>query len=552
VLVIACNALCLTAFPLMRDPTSTFDNPTNTMVRLDHARRSVSTVDAPPVYVPGEPLTNIRQFARSMMNCNSVQSPGYAIVVVKNNQTLIADSVGIADLQYNTSSDASTLWSIGSGSKSITSVMIGILVDRGLLDWSTEIRDVLPKFKLSNDVASSVTVRDLLSMAMGLSRNDIVWAAGMANDDNRIIGQAKKLKPSDLIRTTFYYNNFGYYYLSKVAESVTNKSWKQLIADEIFTPLGMNNSTATIADAVASGHYAYPHLINAVTGIATNYQPRNLNALTVDQVAAAGSVCLSVGDSAKLLAALNTPNFGGLLSQASNTFLHRAEIMTLYNHDGSGSTSINFLDDTSDPLPFSVSTYGNGWLHGMYKGRSVLLHNGGTLGQSTWIFSFPDDGISLLFVSNMGDVSGLGQYMWDWAIYARDQMMNDTAQSTNPSTICSRVFAVPGFVDNSYRIGAGYVGNFTSVEIAQWTGTYKNDFWGTLTVYSVMPGNRVRAKYGLFEGDFLRDASGVLGWYSDPTFYQVLGFTPTFTYQNGIVKSVTIGANDPDPVFKKL
>jgi len=519
-----------------------------------HVARQETISQSTNVVQEVDAISEIKNYAAQMMGCPSVQSPGYMIAGVQGQMVLFADSLGIADLQHNTPADAQTQWAIGSVTKSFTAILIGRLVDQGLLQWTTIVQTVLPNFRLYDNIASSVTIGDLLSMQSGISRNDVVWAAGNAGNGTQLTNTFHVLQPACTLRTTFFYNNFGYVFLGQLVELLTNKSWEQNVIDTIFTPLNMTHSATTTAASIASGHYAYPHLMDIATNLPVNYQPRNLNALTVDQVAAAGSICLSAADGAQYLKALLTDNLAGQLSTATTAFLHNAGVMSLYNHDASGTTLIDFNNDPNDPLPFILTQYGNGYLHGTYRGQAMFIHDGGTLGQSTWITIFPADDLAFLFVSNMDALSGVdpSQYMWDWAFYARDLITHQqhitSAPTVNTSSVCSRVYTVPGFVDDSWNVG--YTDNYTDAEINAWVGTYRNAFWGDVVIARASH-QRVYATYGNFAGYFYSQ-DGFLNWITVPGYYQIVGFAPTFmTNALGHVTAATFGMDYVDPVFVK-
>jgi CubicO group peptidase (beta-lactamase class C family) len=60
-------------------------------------------------------------------------------------------------------------------------------------------------------------------------------------------------------RDSFYYNDFLYSILTTISETLGENNWENLVKNEIFTPLGMNNSGffTTVAPAkvdIAKGY----------------------------------------------------------------------------------------------------------------------------------------------------------------------------------------------------------------------------------------------------------------------------------------------------------
>jgi CubicO group peptidase (beta-lactamase class C family) len=541
-MLLVSNALAL------RDYTGAskhFAHQTETTNAASHVRRDV------PAPVPAQTLLNIRNYVQKMMSCPSVQSPGYSFSAVRGDEVLIADSVGITDLRYNTPSVAETTWAIGSVSKFFTAILVGMVVDDGLLTWDTVVADVLPGFALNTRVGSTVTIADLVSMRVDVPRNDMVWFANEAGDEERLIRHFKDLIPAAEIRTAFIYNSFNFLFLGKIVELKTGKSWDQNIQERIFDPLGMTLSTPSVQAAMDAGHYAYGHLINDTSHTVVNTYPLNANVLTADDVKPAGGIHLTAQDAAKYLSAFLDPTFKGLLTAATAKRLVQGASITMYGYNGLTNAVVNYIDRPNGAIPLSLYAYGYGNIHGMYKGRHIALHNGGMIGQSSWFVSFPEDKLAFMMVANMDSLSGTGQFMFDAAVYARDQIVNDTEVSVNTETVCGRVFALPGWVDDNWRNGLGLVDTFTNQEISKWVGTYVHGFYGAIVV-SARPGNRVYIKYGKLEGDLFRDTAGKLIWASIPGYYQVFTFSPSFILRNGRVVSATFGLENPDAVFSKL
>ena len=56
------------------------------------------------------------------------------------------------------------------------------------------------------------------------------------------------------------YNNLMYGMIAHLAEKVGGKSWEELLQDNIFDPLGMDNTTFTHAPDISSRDLATPYL----------------------------------------------------------------------------------------------------------------------------------------------------------------------------------------------------------------------------------------------------------------------------------------------------
>ena len=102
--------------------------------------------------------------------------PGVAIAIVKDNEVIFAEGIGLRDVEQGLAMSPQTLMPIGSCTKAFTTAAMALLVDAGKLDWDTPVRHYLPTFKLYDTVATErLTPRDLVTHRSGLPRHDMMW-----------------------------------------------------------------------------------------------------------------------------------------------------------------------------------------------------------------------------------------------------------------------------------------------------------------------------------------------------------------------------------------
>lgn len=102
--------------------------------------------------------------------------PGLAIAIVKDREIIFCEGFGKRDLEQNLAVTPKTLFAIGSCTKAFTTMAMGILVERGKLEWDKPVRNYLPTFKLYDSYATEhITPRDLLTHRSGLPRHDGMW-----------------------------------------------------------------------------------------------------------------------------------------------------------------------------------------------------------------------------------------------------------------------------------------------------------------------------------------------------------------------------------------
>jgi len=186
--------------------------------------------------------------------------PGLAIGIVVDGQVIYSKGFGYRDLEAKKPVTPDTLFSIGSCTKAFTSFLAGTLIDQGLLEWDTQVLDVLPTFRLYDEYATRhMTLRDLLTHQSGMPRHDYMWYNSKLNR-SQLMERLRYLEPASQLRERFHYNNLMYLTAGYLMEELSGKSWETLVSERIFTPLGMKKSNFTIEDMQSSSNYACPYL----------------------------------------------------------------------------------------------------------------------------------------------------------------------------------------------------------------------------------------------------------------------------------------------------
>jgi CubicO group peptidase (beta-lactamase class C family) len=168
-----------------------------------------------------------------------------AVLVAENGKVIYKDAFGLANREWNIPNRTDTKFMIGSVSKPLTAALVLIQVQKGLLALDKTIEDYLPEFK--NKPAAAVTIRQLLSHTSGIPNYDIIKdffprisRQNFTREDyiKIFIDSALAFKPG----THYAYSSWGYFTLGYIMERVTNKTYAQLMADDIFKKIGMSNS----------------------------------------------------------------------------------------------------------------------------------------------------------------------------------------------------------------------------------------------------------------------------------------------------------------------
>jgi CubicO group peptidase (beta-lactamase class C family) len=146
---------------------------------------------------------------------------------------------------------ADDVWHIGSDGKAMTVTMIGRLVDRGVLSWSTPLSQMLPDLaQTMQPQYRAVTLEQLLSHHSGLPHDltgadSLIWSIARTRTTltrQRLTYIAKALQEPPVGPTSaFNYSNTGLIVAAAVAERATGTSYEDLMRKEVFAPLGMSH-----------------------------------------------------------------------------------------------------------------------------------------------------------------------------------------------------------------------------------------------------------------------------------------------------------------------
>ncbi len=208
-----------------------------------------SSVVANPGSAADGQLSDVLETARAGHNV-----PALAAVMIEDGLIIEIGAVGTRVINQPEVVTTDDQWHLGSITKSMTSTLAAVFIERGLLDWDTTVSDVLlnliPDMR---DEYRNVRVEQLMAHTGGLPV-DITLApsfqSGDVNDTSLIPMTEKRLMwTADLLRLapdagvgTHLYSNANYIVLGAMLEQVTGEHWEDLMNRELFAPFGMINS----------------------------------------------------------------------------------------------------------------------------------------------------------------------------------------------------------------------------------------------------------------------------------------------------------------------
>jgi CubicO group peptidase (beta-lactamase class C family) len=323
--------------------------------------------------------------------------PGASVAVLKGRRVVAAAAAGVTNVDTKVPVTTDAVFQIGSITKVFTATLIMQLVDDGLLSLDTPIIEYLPEFQIADQATRrAVTARHLLSHTSGID-GDFFVDSGRGDDSiARLIPMMTLLPTLFPLGAKMSYCNVGFAVLGRLIEVLRRETYDQAMRKRIFKPLGMTHAMTLPEDALrhrcAIGHVADPK------------DPKRLIAapfthLSHGQKSAGSTPAMSASDLLKFVAAhLDHGRIGGgkrLLSAGSVAAMQRQQVR-LQKHAPTGATG-----------------WGLGWVLQNLDGHKVIGHDGGTIGQYSFLRVSPEKRIAVALLTNGGDAIGVYQAMFD-------------------------------------------------------------------------------------------------------------------------------------------
>ena len=210
---------------------------------------------------------------------------------------------GVRKLGESAPFDENTMFTIASCSKSFTSALAGILADRGLVDLDAPVSSYVPELQMWDAAATEkMSLKDMLCHRTGFGAHDVIWPAPYSRAE--MAKRIRYIEPADAYGSPrALYSNVMYAMAGCVEESVTGKSWEELLKEYIFTPLGMSRSDGSGKVLAADANHAEPHYYKGGDVVPVPYW-------NVDQAGPAASVTSTLKD---LVRWVKCHAYGGVL-----------------------------------------------------------------------------------------------------------------------------------------------------------------------------------------------------------------------------------------------
>ena len=170
-----------------------------------------------------------------IMNC----STGFngSVLIAKDGKIIFEKGYGMADAEKKIPNTKDTTYTIFSVTKQFTATAIMMLEERGLLSLNDPVSKYIPDFKNGD----KITIHHLLSMTSGIG--DYLYK----KDDRpftvkELITKVKEQPIEFEAGTKYEYSNSNYQILGYIIEKVSGLEYGDFLKQNIFLPLGMNDT----------------------------------------------------------------------------------------------------------------------------------------------------------------------------------------------------------------------------------------------------------------------------------------------------------------------
>ncbi|WP_299433177.1 serine hydrolase domain-containing protein [uncultured Aquimarina sp.] len=323
--------------------------------------------------------------------------PGLSVAAGMNGKVIWSNAIGYEDIENATEVRLGTKFRIGSTSKAVTSLGLGVLLQSGALHLDTKVKEFVP---YTTENLSEITVKQLASHTSGIRNYETcfcfpIWEH-QNNDEYKtvqesvgIFSDSQLLFPSG---TDFTYSSYNYTLLSAMMEGASGKDFLSFMDSAVFNPLDIkhiNGETSSLSQENISKFYE----------VDKNMYKEVFKVNNSNKWAGGGFVA--------------TPT---ALVQLGNAFLNHQ----LFNKE---TTEILIEPVALDSGKINRQNYAMGWRNSHTEKmfdqnhKVQIIHHAGTAVGSTSVFIlFPEYNLSISIVMNRsGTVSDLFTYAYKLA-----------------------------------------------------------------------------------------------------------------------------------------
>lgn len=336
-------------------------------------------------------------------------SPGYAIGISKNGETIYKRGYGSANLDYNIPISTESSFSIASVSKQFTAACIALLILEGEISLETPAARFIPEL---NKYDEPILIKHLIYNTSGITdyyRLDRVggksWHTFNYFEVEECISIALEQDTLAFMPGSQWdYCNVNFMLLTKIVEKVSGLGFAEFAKSRLFEPLEMNSTHINVDATTIIKNRVTPYNIRD-KGAITSYAEYGVNITShgkyiqhprVSPHYGGSGVVTTIDDLLKWSANMFSNEFGG---DAFYELMHKTP---KFEHDRSNQAFGLYIGD--------------------FNGHKIVAWDGGDWGISAQMLRFTEQGVAIIVLSNLGSgesfrkVNGIADILFEEGI----------------------------------------------------------------------------------------------------------------------------------------
>ena len=309
--------------------------------------------------------------ARALVHAQMDDLPGLSVAVGVDGRIVWAEGFGWADIEQRVPVRPSSKFRVGSVAKPMTAALLALLYESGKIDLDGPVGSYVPGLP---EETHRITTRQLAGHLAGVRHYQGAEFLS-AHHYETVLEGLEMFRDDALLSepgTQYFYSSYGFNLLSAALEGAGGGGFLGQMEERVFEPLGMRNTCADQNRFI---------VFDRVRPYVVDDEGRFANAPYVDNSYKwAGGGFLSTAE--------DLVRFG--LAHAEAGFLQAATLEMLHT-----SQTTRDGEDTGYGVGWRIATDG--------QGRRIVGHGGGSVGGSTWLAVYPDQGLAIAMITNLSD-----------------------------------------------------------------------------------------------------------------------------------------------------
>ncbi len=321
-------------------------------------------------------------------SCERYHVPG-AVLAVRRDDEMVEYANGVLNLTTGVETTTDSVFQIGSITKVFTTTLIMQLVDEGRLDLDSPVCTYLPEFTLANrEYSAAITVRQLVTHTSGMDGDYFHDTGRGADAVERYVMSLGALPSLHAPGAMWSYCNGGFVVAGRIVEKLTGLTWDQAIEQRIFKPAGLA-TMGTLPEVAILSRAAAGHVMDEEG----NWKRAPVWLLAPSNGPAGATPFAAARD----LLTFAWTHLNGGTAEGGTRILSEKGVRAMQQ------------EEVHLPGRGIVDHWGLGWMLFDWGPERIIGHDGGTIGQSSFLRISPEKRFGAALLTNGGNVQALSR-----------------------------------------------------------------------------------------------------------------------------------------------